>query len=115
MVKDLICAFDDKEKGRWAFVHLVYQLDNGSEIWAKRGWVSGETSEQRNQARVSSQYPGVLTLFLGCDVVSRFTISGNHQTADGCHFQDHDDVVESESQCSFSYSQSSNQPWANAH
>ncbi|XP_008382865.3 structural maintenance of chromosomes protein 1 [Malus domestica] len=49
-LKDLIYAFDDKEKdqkGRRAFVRLVYQLDNGSELQFTRAITGGAGSEYR--------------------------------------------------------------------
>ncbi|XP_060676214.1 structural maintenance of chromosomes protein 1 [Ziziphus jujuba] len=49
-LKDLIYAFDDKEKeqkGRRAFVRLVYQLSNGSELHFTRTITSSGGSEYR--------------------------------------------------------------------
>ncbi|KAF7804634.1 structural maintenance of chromosomes protein 1 [Senna tora] len=49
-LKDLIYAYDDKEKeqkGRRAFVRLVYQLGNGSEIQFTRTITSAGGSEYR--------------------------------------------------------------------
>ncbi|KAK4273039.1 hypothetical protein QN277_021511 [Acacia crassicarpa] len=49
-LKDLIYAYDDKEKeqkGRRAFVRLVYQLGNGSEIQFTRTITSAGASEYR--------------------------------------------------------------------
>ncbi|XP_048424196.1 structural maintenance of chromosomes protein 1-like [Pyrus x bretschneideri] len=49
-LKDLIYAFDDKEKdqkGRRAFVRLVYQLANGSELQFTRAITGGAGSEYR--------------------------------------------------------------------
>ncbi|XP_028765493.1 structural maintenance of chromosomes protein 1 [Neltuma alba] len=49
-LKDLIYAYDDKEKeqkGRRAFVRLVYQLGNGSEIQFTRTITSAGVSEYR--------------------------------------------------------------------
>ncbi|XP_050107197.1 structural maintenance of chromosomes protein 1-like [Malus sylvestris] len=49
-LKDLIYAFDDKEKdqkGRRAFVRLVYQLDNGAELQFTRAITGGAGSEYR--------------------------------------------------------------------
>ena len=49
-LKDLIYAFDDKEKeqkGRRAFVRLVYQLGNGSELQFTRAITSSGGSEYR--------------------------------------------------------------------
>lgn len=49
-LKDLIYAFDDKEKeqkGRRAFVRLVYQLSSGSELQFTRSITSSGGSEYR--------------------------------------------------------------------
>lgn len=49
-LKDLIYAFDDKEKeqkGRRAFVKLVYQMGNGTELQFRRGITSSGASEYR--------------------------------------------------------------------
>ena len=49
-LKDLIYAFDDKEKeqrGRKAFVRLVYLMDDGSELQFTRSITSSGSSEYR--------------------------------------------------------------------
>lgn len=49
-LKDLIYAFDDREKeqrGRRAFVRLIYQLANGTEIQFTRAITSAGASEYR--------------------------------------------------------------------
>lgn len=49
-LKDLIYAYDDKEKdqkGRRAFVRLIYQLGNGSELHFTRTITSSGSSEYR--------------------------------------------------------------------
>ncbi|XP_052171726.1 structural maintenance of chromosomes protein 1 isoform X1 [Diospyros lotus] len=54
-LKDLIYAFDDREKdqkGRRAFVRLVYQLGNGTEIQFTRAITSSGGSEYRIDGRV---------------------------------------------------------------
>uniref|UniRef100_A0A5B7C5C0 Structural maintenance of chromosomes protein n=1 Tax=Davidia involucrata TaxID=16924 RepID=A0A5B7C5C0_DAVIN len=54
-LKDLIYAFDDREKeqkGRRAFVRLVYQLGNGSELQFTRAITSSGGSEYRIDGRV---------------------------------------------------------------
>ncbi|XP_068664657.1 structural maintenance of chromosomes protein 1 isoform X2 [Aristolochia californica] len=54
-LKDLIYAFDDKEKeqkGRKAFVRLVYQMGNGSELQFTRAITSSGGSEYRIDGKV---------------------------------------------------------------
>ncbi|KAJ8749142.1 hypothetical protein K2173_013749 [Erythroxylum novogranatense] len=54
-LKDLIYAFDDREKeqkGRRAFVRLVYQLGNGSQIHFTRTITSAGASEYRLDSKV---------------------------------------------------------------
>ncbi|KAJ4968684.1 hypothetical protein NE237_015385 [Protea cynaroides] len=54
-LKDLIYAFDDKEKeqkGRKAFVRLVYQLGNGSELLFTRAITTAGTSEYRLDGKI---------------------------------------------------------------
>ncbi|XP_043715175.1 structural maintenance of chromosomes protein 1 isoform X2 [Telopea speciosissima] len=54
-LKDLIYAFDDKEKeqkGRKAFVRLVYQLGNGSDLQFTRTITTAGTSEYRLDGKV---------------------------------------------------------------
>ncbi|XP_010262325.1 PREDICTED: structural maintenance of chromosomes protein 1 [Nelumbo nucifera] len=54
-LKDLIYAYDDKEKeqkGRRAFVRLVYQLSNGSEIQFTRTITSSGGSEYRLDGKI---------------------------------------------------------------
>lgn len=54
-LKDLIYAYDDKEKeqkGRRAFVRLVYQLGNESELQFTRTITSSGGSEYRIDGRV---------------------------------------------------------------
>ncbi|CAN1270479.1 Structural maintenance of chromosomes protein 1 [Linum perenne] len=64
-LKDLIYAFDDKEKeqkGRRAFVRLVYQLASGAELHFTRGITSAGASEYRIDGRVVNwdEYNGKL-------------------------------------------------------
>lgn len=64
-LKDLIYAFDDREKeqkGRRAFVKLVYQMANGSEIHFTRTITGGGGSEYRVDGRVVTwdEYNGKL-------------------------------------------------------
>ncbi|VVB05682.1 unnamed protein product [Arabis nemorensis] len=64
-LKDLIYAFDDREKeqrGRKAFVRLVYQLDDGLELRFTRSITSAGGSEYRIDDRVVSldEYNGKL-------------------------------------------------------
>ncbi|GAV83648.1 SMC_N domain-containing protein/SMC_hinge domain-containing protein [Cephalotus follicularis] len=54
-LKDLIYAFDDREKeqrGRRAFVRLVYQMGNGSELQFTRAITSSGASEYRVDGKV---------------------------------------------------------------
>ncbi|XP_058094552.1 structural maintenance of chromosomes protein 1 [Magnolia sinica] len=64
-LKDLIYAFDDKEKeqkGRRAFVRLVYQMGNGSELQFTRTITSAGGSEYRIDGKVVTwdEYNGKL-------------------------------------------------------
>ncbi|XP_020242029.1 structural maintenance of chromosomes protein 1-like [Asparagus officinalis] len=64
-LKDLIYAFDDREKeqkGRRAFVKLVYQMTNGNEIQFTRTITGGGGSEYRVDGRVVTwdEYNGKL-------------------------------------------------------
>lgn len=64
-LKDLIYAYDDKEKeqkGRRAFVRLVYQMGNGSEIQFTRAITSSGSSEYRIDGKVVTwdEYNGKL-------------------------------------------------------
>lgn len=64
-LKDLIYAFDDKEKeqrGRRAFVRLVYQLGNGTEIQFTRTITGSGGSEYRIDGNVVNwdEYNGKL-------------------------------------------------------
>ncbi|KAJ9696934.1 hypothetical protein PVL29_008929 [Vitis rotundifolia] len=64
-LKDLIYAFDDKEKeqkGRRAFVRLVYQLGNGSELQFTRSITSSGGSEYRIDGKMVTwdEYNGKL-------------------------------------------------------
>lgn len=88
-LKDLIYAFDDKEKeqkGRKAFVRLVYQLGNGSELLFTRAITTAGTSEYRLDGKIVTwdEYNsklkslGILVKarnFLVFQVVSAFHIS----------------------------------------